>query len=427
MPKDKNGSIDVEGTVPHDNDRPDESGSERVGTARLSQIADICLQASQDLARQGYRPNGQKVLRRFSSAEAARYMLRMPQPALRSLLQQNPALPQGPDFDLEAINTIRDHLGILPRKPADRPARVVTVCNFKGGVAKTTTAAHLAMAAALDGYRVLVVDLDSQASISTLFGVLAATERETSYAALARHCARHARVTSAAGDAELTDYLDLGADDLIRPTHWPTIDILPAQLDLYWAEFQVPVWLKSFPGWQFWDALNSFLADEHLLRDYDLILVDTPPALGYLTINGLSAADVVLVPVGASYIEFDSTGRFFDMLHTTFASIEEALGPAVQPFNWDAVRVLLTRYDATQQADMAGMIDAYLGDVVAAERLAFTALVGQAGEQVSGLYEVAPGDFNRDTYLRGRAAFDAVWAEIRALVEAGWSRWEDAV
>ena len=75
---------------------------------------------------------------------------------------------------------------------------------------------------------------------------------------------------------------------------------------------------------------------------YDLIFLDTPPALGYLTINGLAAADLLLVPVGASFLEFDSTGRFFDMLHATFASIEEgeniaarALGLPETAFEWD--------------------------------------------------------------------------------------------
>ena len=76
------------------------------------------------------------------------------------------------------------------------------------------------------------------------------------------------------------------------------------------------------------------LATDGILDAYDLILLDTPPALGYLTINGLTAADILLVPLGASFLEFDSTGRFFDMLHSTFASIEDgentaarALGP----------------------------------------------------------------------------------------------------
>jgi cellulose biosynthesis protein BcsQ len=66
------------------------------------------------------------------------------------------------------------------------------------------------------------------------------------------------------------------------------------------------------------------LEADGVLDDYDIVILDTPPALGYLTINALAAADILLVPLGASFLEFDSTGRFFDMLHATFSSIEEA-------------------------------------------------------------------------------------------------------
>ena len=85
-------------------------------------------------------------------------------------------------------------------------------------------------------------------------------------------------------------------------------------------------------------------------------------------INGLAAADIVLVPLGASFVEFDSTGRFFDMLHSTFASIEEgenmtarALGRPEMAFEWDAVQAVITRYDGSQQAEMAALMQAYLG------------------------------------------------------------------
>ena len=109
----------------------------------------------------------------------------------------------------------------------------------------------------------------------------------------------------------------------MQKTHWPNIDLIGAQLNLYWAEFQIPVWRMAARGWKLWDALSDILADDGLLDSYDIVFLDTPPALGYLTINGLAASDILLVPVGASFLEFDSTGRFFDMLHATFSSIEE--------------------------------------------------------------------------------------------------------
>ena len=135
------------------------------------------------------------------------------------------------------------------------------------------------------------------------------------------------------------------------------------------------------------------------------------------------------MPLGASFLEFDSTGRFFDMLHSTFASIEEAenmaaraLGREGLRFQWDAVRALITRYDESQQGELAALMQAYLGPVLSPHRQNFTALVGQAGEQVAGIYEADYRDFNRETYVRGRETFDATYAAFKRLLIGAWQR-----
>ena len=186
-------------------------------------------------------------------------------------------------------------------------------------------------------------------------------------------------------------------------------------------------------GWKLWDALSEALSAGGLMDEYDLIFLDTPPALGYLTINGLAAADILLVPTGASFLEFESTGRFFDMLHSTFRSIEDgeniaarALGRPELAFEWDAVRCLVTRFDASQQTELASLMQAYLGRTLASQRQDFTALIGQAGEQVSGIYEADYRDFNRETYMRGRETFDATWAGVKRLIYGIWRREERA-
>ena len=210
---------------------------------------------------------------------------------------------------------------------------------------------------------------------------------------------------------------------MIQKTHWPNIDLIGAQLNLYWSEFQIPVWRMQSRGWKLWDALSDMLSADGVLDDYDLIFLDTPPALGYLTINGLVAADILLVPLGASFLEFDTTGRFFDMLHATFQSIEEgenmaarALGRPEMSFEWDAVRAVITRFDGAQQAEMAGLMQAYLGRTLSPYRQDFTALIGQAGESVNGIYEADYRDFNRETYARGRATFDETYAAFKRLL-----------
>ena len=215
----------------------------------------------------------------------------------------------------------------------------------------------------------------------------------------------------------------------MQKTHWPNIDLIGAQLNLYWAEFQIPVWRMNGRGWKLWDALTDMLQADGVLDAYDLVFIDTPPALGYLTINGLAAADILLVPLGASFLEFDSTGRFFDMLHSTFASIEEgenmaarALGRDEMAFQWDAVRAVITRYDDNQQAELGSLMQAYLGRTLSPHRQGYTALIGQAGEQVSGIYEADYRDFNRETYARGRETFDATYAAFKRLLLGIWRR-----
>jgi chromosome partitioning protein len=186
-------------------------------------------------------------------------------------------------------------------------------------------------------------------------------------------------------------------------------------------------------SWKLWDALSDRLVADGVLSDYDLVILDTPPALGYLTINALAAADILLVPTGASFLEFESTGRFFDMLHATFASIEEsenlaarALGRPGLSFEWDAVRAVITRYDGAQQGEFAALMQAYLGTALSPYRQDFTALIGQAGEQVAGIYEADYRDFNRETYARGRETFDATYAALKRLVIGAWRRDERA-
>jgi chromosome partitioning protein len=430
-----------------------------VDTRRFAMAASLCAKGRDDLARRGHAPEGRKRLRKFSAWELARYLIPVAPARLREALRAHPELPQGETetegagaarwFTLEEVMVLREHFAArgapvgarASRRPEGLPAKVVAVANFKGGVGKTSTALHLAMSAALDGYRVLVVDLDSQGSMTSIFGGQVEDEWRTVFpliakdyakALLAENAVREARGEAPCPlDETLRAALESSADAIIQKTHWPTIDLIGAQLNLYWAEFQIPVWRMGLGGWKLWDALGAFFADEGLLDRYDIVILDTPPALGYLTINALAAADILLVPLGASFLEFDSTGRFFDMLYSTFASIEagenaanRARGLPEIRFEWDAVRAVITRYDAAQQADLANVVQAYFGEFANAHRQDFTALVGQAGEQVNGIYEADPRDFNRETYVRGRETFDRTYAEFKQVLIGAW--WRDA-
>lgn len=428
-----------------------------VVTADFERIAQSCGRGRDDLASRGVADEGRKSLRLFSTWEITKYLIPVATPHFRRVLRANPNLPQGQSeteggakwFTLDEVLQLRHHFATegskakeyLPYRPKGLPAKIAAVANFKGGVGKTSTAAHLAMSAALDGYRVLVIDLDSQGSMTSIFGGQVEDEWNTVFPLIARDYAialqeenRRRAERGAAPlplDDTLSEALSIKTQDVIQNTHWPNVDLIGAQLNLYWAEFQIPVWRMGVPGWKLWDALSARLEADGVLEDYDLVLLDTPPALGYLTINGLTAADILMVPLGASFLEFDSTGRFFDMLHSTFQSIEDgenmaarALGRPEIHFEWDAVRTVITRFDGSQQGELGALMQAYLGRFMSPFRQDYTALVGQAGEQVNGIYEADYRDFNRETYARGRETFDETYAMFKKLLVGSWRRQE---
>lgn len=447
---------------PYFNISPDDALAEldgAVGATDFAAIARACAEGRRDLASRGHETAGRRRLRLFSTWEITKYLIPVAPAHFRRVLRANPALPQGASetqggakwFTFDEVLRLRAHFAAegsrakeyKPYRPPGLPAKICAVANFKGGVGKTSTAAHLAMSAALDGYRVLVIDLDSQGSMTSMFGGRVASEWDTVFPLIARDYAlglqAENRRRADRGEAPLpfedmlSEALGRSAQDVIQKTHWPNIDLIGAQLNLYWAEFQIPVWRMSLRGWKLWEALENALARDRVLDAYDVVILDTPPALGYLTINGLTAADILLVPLGASFLEFDSTGRFFDMLHATFASIEagenmaaRALGRPEIRFEWDAVRAVITRFDGAQQAELASLMQAYMGRVLSPWRQDFTALVGQAGEQASAIYEADYRDFNRDTYARGRETFDQTYAGFKRLLIGAWRRDERA-
>ena len=452
----------AEGYPPYFNISPDTAMADLgppLGTEGFARVAEMAARGRADLVSRGLDPEGGKQLRRFSTWEITRYLIPVATPHFRRVLKANPDLPQGQAeteggskwFTLDEVLRLRAFFAAegsrtkeyLPYRPKGQPAKIAAVANFKGGVGKTSTAAHLAMSAALDGYRVLVIDLDSQGSMTSIFGGQVADEWGTVFPMLARDYAEalqaENRARMARGDTPLplddtlAEALKLRGPDLAQRTHWPNIDLIGAQLNLYWAEFQVPVWRMGLKSWKLWDGLANRLEADGMLDAYDVVILDTPPALGYLTINALAAADILLVPLGASFLEFDSTGRFFDMLNATFSSIEDgenaaarALGTPELRFEWDAVRTVITRFDAAQQMEMANLMQAYIAPVMSPYRQDYTALVGQAGEQVAGIYEADYRDFNRETYIRGRETFDQTYAAFKRLLIGAWRRDEVA-
>lgn len=411
------------------------------------------------IRQQTYSPEMEKTLRRFSSWELGELILKVNPNTLRGRMAADPSLPAGQVEDdgrqrwytLDEINQIRRRLKInrkslMPPRPQGKRAIRAAIANFKGGAGKSTVALHFAHAAALDGYRVLVVDFDPQATLSHSMGLSDVAEEVTVWGIMARDLIRETeRMNNAARGAESGTALpqrrlpasitemglaDLRAADFIRPTSWPTIDIIPSCANAAFVEFASAQYRHLNPEWSFFAPVDRYLAQ--LAPDaYDLILFDCPPAIGYQSMNAVFAADVLYIPSGPGYWEYDSTTSFIGQLAEALADLARfsasvPAGTLRLPKAFLDVRFLLTRYEQNNELHRA-MYSAFrkvFGDRVTENPIEMTRAVEQSGRFLSSIYETDYRDMTRETWRRARASFDRAYEEFRGHLVAAWDRME---
>lgn len=370
------------------------------------------LQAHRD---QLYPPNAQKVLRKFTSGEAAA-MIGVTDAYLRKLdLDGKGPSPEvrgaGRRFYSTAdIQAVREMLeggaktegAYLPGRRGDDALQVITVINFKGGSGKTTTAAHLAQKAALDGYRVLAIDLDPQASFSALHGFqpeFDLLDGGTLYDAITYDA-----------PCPLTD--------VIRKTYFTNLDIIPGNLDLMEFEHETPAAITQGDGRFFFTRVGDALATVE--DQYDLVVIDCPPQLGFLTMSALSAATSVLVTVHPQMLDVMSMCQFLLMTSNLLGVVADAGGD----MNYDWIRYVITRYEPGDgpQNQMVSFMRSMFGEHVLNHPVLKSTAISDAGITKQTLYEVEKSQFTRATYERAIESLNAVNGEILDLVQAAWGR-----
>ncbi len=215
----------------------------------------------------------------------------------------------------QAIPTLVPSTGTPDDHPSNRPLpRYMAIANQKGGVGKTTTAVNLGASLAELGYRVLVVDLDPQGNATTGLGVNGRNLQSSIY------------------DVLLSDF---PMEDCIEPTAVKNLFVAPATIDLAGAEIElVPAFSRE---------LRLRRAIESMDGQFDYVLIDCPPSLGLLTVNGLAAATEVVVPIQCEYYALEGLGQ----LMRNVALVQRNLNPRLE-----LSAIILTMYDArTKLAD----------------------------------------------------------------------------
>jgi chromosome partitioning protein len=154
--------------------------------------------------------------------------------------------------------------------------------------------------------------------------------------------------------------------------------------------------------------------------DYDVVVIDCPPQLGFLTLSALCAATSVIVTVHPQMLDVASMSQFLFMTSDLLSVVREAGGT----LNFDFLRYLITRYEPNDgpQAQIAGFLRAQFGDRVLTAPMVKSTAVSDAGLTKQTLYEVGRENFSRVTYDRAMESLTAVNGEIEALIHSAWNR-----
>lgn len=365
-----------------------------------------------------FPPEARKSLRRFTSGEAAKligvndaYLRRL------SIDGRGPPVDTGVagrrSYTIEDIQGLRHYLDqsgkadrrYLPVRTGDEHLQVIAVVNFKGGSGKTTTSAHLAQYLALRGYRVLAVDLDPQASLSALHGVqpeFDLADNQTLYGAIRYDEGRRA------------------LSDIIQSTYFTNLDLVPGNLELMEFEHETPKALLDVSAGNglFFTRLDAALAE--VADRYDVVVVDCPPQLGFLTLSALCAATAVLVTVHPQMLDVMSMCQFLLMTSELLDVVARAGGDT----SYDWMRYLVTRFEPGDgpQNQMMSFMRSLFGEHVLTYPMLKSTAISDAGITKQTLYEVGREQFTRSTYDRAIEALDNVNGEIEGLIRKAWGR-----
>jgi chromosome partitioning protein len=318
---------------------------------------------------------------------------------------------RGEGFTLEIIHFLQKHFGTQPyRESVDEPI-IIAMQNFKGGVAKSTQACSLAHYLAERGYRTLLIDQDSQGSTTATFGLLPdkdITQEETLFPFY----------YGSFEDGRPCESIDYA----IRKTHWDGLDLIPSNLLFYHAEYVLASYLKgkNEPLTILRDGLQG------TAEKYDVVIIDAPPALGFISLNVLSAANAYIIPTPPGLYDYMSTFQFLTMLFDLFDR-----GIIAKDRNCHFIKILPTRVDNNEvDATVLKILRSCYGEHLMKGVIPNSKYIKEASNLMTTIYEMPNVQLlNKEDsdkkvrpissmtgYKTARKAMDAVNREIEEMI-----------
>lgn len=311
------------------------------------------------------------------------------------------------EFTLSEMRQWARHYRADHLRPEGGEAITISTAHFKGGSSKTTTATTLAQGLSMRGHKVLVVDVDPQGSMTTLFGFLPDAEVDVTQTLLPLF----------SGDVSDVNYA-------IRPTYWDGVDLVPSCSPLFSAEFILPTRQLKEAAFQFWRTLDYGL--DPIRSKYDVIICDTPPSLSFLTVNALMASDGIIMPLPPSNLDFASSAQFWDL----FKDLADDFAGRGAGKDFAFINILLSKVKYAAPKDNTGQSTAIIREWIQAayaERVLPVEIpdveaVRTASKEFGTVYDATRDNASTRTFKSAFEAYDRFVDLIEQQMETFWQR-----